>query len=237
MTTLADIFEQLTFGELAQFSIGGLAGEQVRKEDQSKVMSHINLGLKKLYERFWLSSKEAHINLYSHIQNYTLDKKFARTNQLSVEKYKYIIDSVYQPFQNDVLKIEQVFNEGGELMFLNDLTEPWSVFTPSYNQIQIPFPERENSLTVHYRASHAPLMWTAEMDPSDVEVRIPEGLVEALLLFVGYRAHASIGGELGMAESNNYLRKFNEACAQADRAGVGITTSYGNLKLDKNGWV
>jgi hypothetical protein len=233
--TLAEILEQLTYGELSQLAMGGW-DDGIRREDLPKVLAHINLGLKELYKRFWLSSKEVLVQLHDHIQVYTLDKHYAATNTLSPAKEKYIIDSVYQPFQNDLLKIEQVFNENGELMYLNDLTEPWSLFTPSYNQLQVPFPEHHNILLVHYRASHPKIELRPDEDPKDVQVMLPEGLLEPLLLYVGYRAFGSLTS-VPDAESSVYLQKFENSVQNALKAGLQISTCYGNMRLDNQGWV
>lgn len=233
---LSDILEQLTYGELSQLNMGGWSGNEVRQEDLAKVVSHINMGLLELHKRFWLRSSDVIIQLYDHIQTYTLDRRYAITNVLSTELYKYIVDSQYEPFQDNVLRIEQVYNEGGELLFLNDLTEPWSVFTPSWNSIQIPFPERHNSLLVHYRAAHPLVRVTPETDAATVDIDIPPGLLEPLLLYVGARAYSALNSD-GNAEGNNYLQKFEASCKIAEANGMQIHTNYGNLRLDQKGWV
>lgn len=236
MVTLADVFEQLSAGELAQLSLGGWEGKTVPEKDRSRVISHINMGLIALYTRFWISSKEVIIQIYDHIQTYELDRKFAITNKLSVEPYRYIIDSVYQPFENDVLKIEQVFNEGGELMFLNDMTQPWSVFTPSYKTLQIPFPEKHNSMVVHYRAGHKKIVLAEHQDPAEVEIHLPLQLLEPLLFYVAHRAFASLNSDQNQ-EGNNYFKKYENACKAVELKGLLMETSYGNHRLDQNGWI
>ena len=240
MTTLKDIFEQLTYGELSNLAVGNLVSDDPESapdpKDYARIMAHINLGLKALYTRFWLSSKEVIIQLYDHIQIYTLDRKYAVTNNLSMEKWKYIIDSVYEPFLDDVLKIEQVFDEGGRGLFLNDLTEPWSVFTPAYNQVRITYPMWCNSLVVHYRASHPTLKYEPGMDPASIEVLLPEAMLEPLLFYVAHRAFGSLNVDQN-AESNNYLQKYEQSCQRLMQLGLYITPNYGNERLDQKGWV
>lgn len=238
--TLKDLFEYLTYGELAQLDIGGLVPDAAESgpdpKDYAKLMSHVNMGLKEVYKRFWLRSEEVIIQLYDHIATYTLDKKYAITNKMSVEPYKYIIDSPIEPFTNNVLKIEQVFDEGGRQMFLNDRTEPWSVFTPAYNQVQIPFPERHNSMVIQYRAAHPTIKYEFGMDPEKIELQIPEGLLEPLLFYIASRAFAGLNTDMNQ-EGNNYLQKFEASCKKAEELGLQVTTNLSNLRLDQRGWV
>lgn len=234
--TLAEIFEQLTYGELSSLKMGGFAGEEVSEENQRQVLAHINIALNELYKRFFLSSKQLMVELYDHISLYKLHSNFAVQNRLSGERYKYIIDSEYDPFQDDILKIEEVFNSDGCKVCLNDLNEPCSLFTPHYDTLQVPLPFEGSFISVHYRASHPRLKYSKGMDPEKIEVNIPEGLLEALLLYVGYRATRSMGGETGQ-EGTQYLELFEASCAKARELGMQITPQYSNLKLDYRGWV
>lgn len=235
--TLGEIFKQLTYGELSQLSMGGSEGGRVRPEDYERVTAHVNMALKALYRRFFLSAKEAIIDLYPQIQTYTLDRRFAVTNAESHEPILYVIDSIYEPFENDVLKIEQVFNEGGELLFLNDRTQPWSVFTPAFNKIQIPYPCKFNSMLVQYRASHPEIKYPFDdVSVDDIHVDVPDGLIEPLLFYVGHRAYGAMNTDDNQ-EGNNYLQKYENACQEIERQGLYITDNYSNLRLDDNGWI
>lgn len=216
--------------------MGGLEGEEVRPEDYKKVINHINLGLTELYKRFWLSSEDVKIDLYDHIQFYTLHSKYAQSNTLSTELYKYISDSVEHPFQNNVLKIEEIFDENGCKVCLNDLTEPCSFFTTSYNTIQVPLPYTGASISVQYRGTHPRIAYTPGMDPTTVEVGLPIGLEEALLIYVGGRAARSLNSDQNQ-EGNNYMQLFEASCKRAEGLGLQITPHYNNLKLDYKGWV
>ena len=163
---LLDLFKDLTYGELAQLKIGNLVpGEHESELDPTRyeqVLTWVNLGLKELYKRFFLSSKEIYIQQHVEISVYVLDSKYAQTNTdspIPIED-RYIMDTVDAPFQDDILKIEEVYDEDGNRLPLNDITEPTSVFTPSYRSIQIPEPNDENSLSVQYRASHPRVIYT-----------------------------------------------------------------------------
>lgn len=321
---LSEIFEYLTTGELAQLHIGGMdphaPWSQARAEDYQQLVAHVNVALKVLFSRFWIRSKEVIVDLYPHIQEYVLDRRYAETNNLSLEPYKYIADSIFDPFCNDVLKIEQVFNEGGELMFLNDINEPWSVFTPSFRSVQIPFPMICNSMVIHYRASHPTIRFLPSQKPDpncapcaqdissldggefdainnnpeppnitppsfteddcdivmdggwyldsglvaepyqvgaptgvlggsdfpggvqplpadQIEVMLPEWLLEPLLFYVASRAFASLNSDQNQ-EGNTYLQKYESSCQRLESTkGMFITANTTNERLDVAGWV
>jgi hypothetical protein len=216
--------------------MGGFAGEDVREEDYRKVLAHLNMGLKELYKRFFLSSKELIVQLYDHISLYKLHSRYAVQNKLSSEPLRWIMDSEFDPFQDDILKIEEIFNSDGCKVCLNDLNEPCSLFTPYYDTIQVPMPFKGSIISVHYRATHPLVRYNPTMDPKDIDINLPEGLLEALLLYIGYRAVRSQGGEAAQ-EGMNYLEMFEASCAKARDLGLQITPQYSNLKLDYRGWV
>lgn len=234
--TLDQIFETLTYGELSQIKPGGLVGEKVRPEDYRQVISHLNLGLTELHKRFWLSSKELVVRLYDHIQIYLLDDRYATSNKLSPEVLKYIEDSEYAPFRNDLLKIEMVFDETGECIPLNDRTDCRSVFTPQWNSIQVPMAFDGVRVLVQYRADHEPIKYDCELDPKKVNVDFPMGLLEPLCLFVGHRAYRALNSD-GNQESMAYLQQFEAACKKAEDMGLQVTPNMTNTKLDQHGWV
>lgn len=232
---LSDVFGSLTHGELAHLFMGGEDEAGIQVCDYPKVVSHINLGLSELYKRFPLKIGDVTIDLHDEIQTYYLDPRFAQTNVDSPEPIKYIRDSIYQPFKGGVNKIEQVFDELGRELFLNNKNEYWSVYTPSYNAVQVPWPEKENTLIVHYRADHDNILIPG-LNPDTQEVKIPYGYLEALLFYVGSRVHTPMGGE-HTQEGNNYMTKFEQSCAKITELNLMNDDNTTNEKLDRAGWV
>jgi hypothetical protein len=225
---LNDLIDQLNYGELKHVKLGK------ETDDLPELLAHVHLGLIDLHTRFLLRTNDVIVQCYDHIETYTLDRRYAATNKLSPEPYKYIIDSEFEPFDNDVIRIEEVFNEGGETCFLNDRSQPWSLYTPAYNQVQIPFPHYTNSMVVHYRARPLKIGWQPGMDTGEVEVEIPEALVPALLLYVASRALPNTDQE---GEKNTAFQKYLGAVAAAEKYGVDIKPHPEYDRFDANGWV
>lgn len=235
MITLEDIFEALAFGECAQLSVAK-AGK-INVADQPQVISAINLALAALYSRFPLLEKELVIQQYSHITDYFLDSQYAQSNATPIVGPKYIIDSKFNPFLDDVLRITAAYDELGKEVQLNDVTDAAEWLTTSYNSVQIPFPN-ENTIAVFiYRAKHPQIPLTVA-NATTVEVMLHPSLIEALLAYVGHRLHNARGGEAGLKAGQLALAKYEDICMQVELRNLLHTNdSAGNVKLDNGGWV
>ena len=227
--TLEDILQQLQSGEFAFLKIG----EFETPEEQKKVLAHISLGLTDLHKRFWLRSKDIIINILPDIREYVLSNKYNLRN-IDTIYTKYIVDTVEQPFEDDLLRIERIFNELGEEQYLNDDYREESFYTPAYNRIKIPISYTGKQVLVEYRANHPKL--NPECDICDLEIDLPPPLLDPLLLFVAHRAARSLNPDQN-AESNNYFQMYDIACKNVMNNSFQIVPERTNIKLDVGGWV
>ena len=234
--TLQELFDHLTYGELGQFFIGGLEDGGISNISQPNLINNINLGLLELYTEFPLKTKEVFIQLYEHITTYTLHTDYAQSNLNSTQPTKYIVDYSADPFINDVLLIDSVFNEDGAEYPLNDSTQTFSVFTPSYNSIQVPFVDGDNAISVIYRASPQRIP-TTNVNPSLVDVPIPPQLVGALISFVVSKVHSSIGSSNETNKAGLFYNKFKAEIANIKLLGLIQKEQIFNERLWSNGWV
>ena len=236
---LLDVFTALTYGELKTLSLGNFCPEDYEStpdpKDYAQIMSHITLALTELHKRFLLSTEELFIQQYAHIEIYSLTWPYAATNAGSSETYKYILDTSENPFQDNVLKVEECYNEIGEQLILNESKEDESLFTPSFNTIQVPNPVSANVLGVQYRADHPKLVYTKGMNPAEVEVALPRGLLEALLYYVAMRNFSGLNTD-DNHEGNNYRSKFEQSCAQYKLDGLNLQPEMENNNFDARGW-
>jgi hypothetical protein len=239
--TLKDIFRDLSYGELQGLAIGNLIPDDNESEPDPKsykqIMSHINRALTKIYSRFLLSSKETYIEQSEAIAEYILDARYAQSNLDSpiLLADRYIADSSAYPFKDDVLKIEQCYDEVGNILFLNDPTEDMSLYTPSFRSLQMPYPNEFNVIAVQYRASHPRLVYTPDQDADEILVAVPESLYEALLYYVAYRASPQpIGGVDG---AQTFLQLYEQACQAVEKQGLYIQAETANWRFDAKGWV
>ena len=231
---LTELFTYLTSGELSQLELGGADCSGIHVENYPKVIPAINLGLTELHKRFPLRIEEVTIVQEEHIQFYVLDRIFAESNIDSTETYKYLKDSEFQPFVDNVLKIEQVFGELGDELPMNNHGDCCSVFTPVYNTVQVPQPVTGVSMVVTYRADHDMIPLT-DFDPEEQTIVIPSGYLEALLLYVGGRIYAGMNADAN-AEGNNYMAKFEASCNKITSLNLMNQADHFNCKLELCGW-
>ena len=232
---LSEVFDYLTYGELAGLSLGGLGKGGIQPIDYPKIINNINLGLIEIYTEFPVRTAQVNLQLHEHIGLYTLHTDFAQTNTASTETYKYINDSTDNPFFNDILVIDNVFNEAGDEYPINEIKEEFSVFTPTYNTIQVPFSEDTNTVDIIYRGSPS-LLATEAVTLTTTWVPIPYNLLSCLISYTLHKIHSSIGSG-DSNEAGMYFKKYRDAVALAKRIGPTVVENNLNEKLDTKGWV
>lgn len=240
MITLDDILRDLTYGEFANLNLGQFLPEEHESEPDpasyAQLSSWINLGLKAIYSEFLLASDALIVQQYEAITQYVLSYDYAFSNTASVQDPKYIIDTVENPWADNLLKIEAVYDEEGTQLPLNDDTEETSLYTPTYRTLQIPYPVATNATSVEYRAGHPKIVYVANMDPTAIDVAIPHSLHEALLWYVASRGFASMNNDQGQ-EGNDYYRKFQARVTDVKNQGLYIQDERHNSRFEGNGWV
>lgn len=240
MITLQQIFDDLTYGYLAQTSLGDFDADEYESSpdprNYAQLTSYVNQGLLELYKRFFLSSKEIDIQQYEQITSYILDSKYAVSNVASVEPVKWIEDSSDYPFQDDILKIEEVYDEEGNKLPLNKDDDEDSVFTPNYKTIQISEPNANNMVSVQYRAAHPRIEYAVDFDPETEEIMLPLSLYDALLQYVAFKVfqNTGLGGE---AKSSSFYQMFEKSCMQVEEYGLEVQTdTTADARFVERGW-
>ena len=233
---LKAIVEQLKYGELGRLNLGMNSKEGVSAYNYPEIISAINLGLIDLYARFDLKSRYTFIKQENHITIYELDKKYAETNTTSTETYKYIKDTVDNPFTGAILKIQDVFNESGVKYTLNDDTDTNSLYTPTITSIQVPVPNSNNTLCVTYIAGPEELELTGE-NVLEQEIYLPVLLTKCLVLFVASRIISNMPMLEAKSRSAEMYSKYLASVMEAESFGVRIGDNTKSTKLECNGWV
>jgi len=233
---LSELFMYLAYGELSQMALGTNNHGGIDESDYPTLISHINLGLTNLHSRLPLKQSQVIIAQQSDRTLYPLTSTYA-INSSSAEKNKFILDSATALFANDVLKVEEVYTEKNILLPLNDSAKVGSLFTPSFNTLQVPAPKANKVLAVLYRANHAQLPAKRGVDISAIEVDIPAVLIEPLLTFVVGRVVAAGSNQNSIQEAAAYQQKFELQVQQIVQSGALSVDRPSNLRMRSNGWV
>lgn len=225
--TLQDIFDQLTYGELSQLSIGGGEAGAISEANYGRVLAHINLALTALYKRFPLKEDRVRIPVVH--------------NQLV---YPTLIVAP------SLLKIERVLTDTDFELALNDEADAYSVFTPTASSLRVPadivnqivdLPDRYKTagLMVVYRANHPKIVQSlGYFDPTRVKVQLPDSHMEPLLLYVASRMNTPMGtGQFEGQAGNNYYAKYEASCQSIETSNLKVDQGSQNTRLRSNGWV
>lgn len=229
------IIEHLQTGVLSKINLGGNTEMGITSYNYPTIISAIELGMLELSQYFNLQQREVFIKQEDHIKIYELDIKYAQTNTDSTEPYKYIKDSVDNPFIGDVLRIEAVYDELGNEFVLNDITNEFSLFTPSLISVQVPKPNAENTISVIYSAGGRELQKTGP-NVLDQEIYLPQVLLQALLMFVASQVVLSKDSLEAKNESMIFERKFKEAIVLAINYGANVKDNVANTNVERNKW-
>jgi hypothetical protein len=188
-----------------------------------------------MHERFNMRIGDVWIMMLEGISIYKLDRRHAVTNTASQE-IKYLMDSIYDPFGDDVIKILEATTEIGEPLPINDRTKDKSIFTPSQNTIQIPWKVHEDVINVQYRASHRNIRLADYNDVSEIDVEITSSYLEPLLYFIAYRHFAGVGGQSATPTSQAYYQKYEARLKQIEMNGVANVDNSISTDFFNNNW-
>jgi hypothetical protein len=238
--TLEDIYEAIATGELSQVILGndGDGTLEIPDNRRKQIRHSVQLGLTDLHTRFLIREKSFILERITDKSVYLLGKQFAQSNTASQEGTKYINDT-NDPFVDDLLKIDRIFDADGDEIPLNEIDNDCSVRTLADNLISVPDELETETLKIHFRANH-PLLnkYLADAAPSTIPIALPTKYLQALLYFVASRGLNPIGfaGER-MHEGNNFAMKYEMECQRLLAIGAGIETVSQNGRSIDSGWV
>lgn len=201
---LSFVLEEARSGELSSLS--------TKDKTDRKIVTYINLALIALYGRFQLATEEAIIRLRPDIPKtiYTMSSADA---DVRVGPRAMVDD--------EFMSIVSAFDEDGSEITVNDTNDPKSVLTVSYNQVQVPLLADSGYISLIYRKNPTLVVFMDDGNGNalDTDVQLPLQLLEALLHYVGYRAHGALDGNINTEQNTHYMR-FEQACKRAEELGV-----------------
>ena len=222
--TLAEVFQQLAYGELSQLSLGSITDEELPESSYAPLLAHVNLGLAALYKRF---------NLKQGRISFTLNPA----------------GTIYRLGVTDLNKIERVLTDAGKDLPLNDGNNKYSCTTPKMDTLRIhpdvnnksadlPEAYRTDNILILYRANHSKIAGNNGLIiPENIELELPYSHLEALLYFVASRAHNPIGMVNEFNAGNNWAAKYEMECQRLEGLNLEIDEATENSRLIDNGWI
>ena len=232
---VSELFTRLSYGELSNLAISGEGSGQIIQEKQPQILGYLNESLLALYSRFNLLEKSVIIEQTGTLVMYPLSKKYAESNTSSDAPHKFIKDLLYDTFENDVIRILEVYDYMGWKYTLNDPEDAASFFTPTPSTLQVPFPRNGVALDVSYQARHKVIPME---DYEDVEIELPFYLETALQNLIASKVYSHMNGADNLVKSQEYAGTYEKTCIEVEAKDlVNQTVSQTNTKFRKRGFV
>lgn len=171
-------------------------GNTAIKDNTDAILTFMNLGLLELHKRFPLRVEQTVLTLSNTTTTFNLPSTFM-----------YPL-AAYGEDKDGNIDMEHVLP-------INDESNPESIFFSTFKQVQVPDTLDGSSAVIVFAAK--PDRYTA--DDLNIELDLPETLIEPLLHYIGYKAQLGIRGD-AQAENNAHWLRFDRSCKQAQDLGV-----------------
>lgn len=181
--------------DIARYS--ELAGVAI-KDNTAAILAFLNMGMIELYTRFPIKTEEFIVNLQENTTMYEMPADF----MYALSAY----DEVPEGSTDTVIRVP-----------INEEDDPYSIFFPDWNTVQIPMTANNTYISIIYVAK--PTTYT--VDDMDAILELPDTLVDALLSYIGYRAHMGIRGD-AQSDNNAHWLRFDRNCKKARELGVAF---------------
>lgn len=229
---VADIINGLKYGELRHFNLGESEVEGVAEIHYPMLINLINQGMLDIYSKVSLKYQEVFIQPVSQINIYKLHVRHAETNLDSTEE-KFIKDTIEEPFEGNILKIEAVYDEFGTELPMNDHANADSVFLMGLDTLQVPKPSEGIALSIIYRSYPEPSQETIDIAQ---ELDLPLVYKQALIMFVTGKAHLSRAHMDSEIKHSDYMQRYNAELARCKQDGHYLSDATSNSKFARRGF-
>lgn len=213
---------------------------QIKENAVPTIIGYINQELQALYTRYRLSTKSLILLCYAQKTEYPLLPRFAEQSDSS-EQFRYILDTPSSPFTGDIVKILEVFSEFGYRLPLNDSGHAASIYTPSYNTLQVPRPTGNTLLTVNYQALHPKIELNDDLccaEFLDQRIFLDRALQDILLTGVAIRTFSTKTGKEITSKLVMLQEKYEGLLEKLESNGLINGSSFTtHSKLESRGFV
>ena len=230
---IQEFLDNLCLGELSNLYLGEQGQVELSPLRRRKLIAYTNQGLKALCSRFQLVQKELIIRAKDRVSLYPLRPEHSMTN--GTANLKFIDDRMCDAFKGGVIKILGVFNEMGMEFPINDHQRNDSLFTPTFDTLQITHPVEDQGYSVIYQALH-PLI--VDEDCGCQDFNLPPMLEEALMAFVAGKVYGHMNGEANKAVSQGHMATFEAKCLEAGTLDMSAESAVdSHNKAETKGFV
>lgn len=235
MIKLSEFYKTLALVTLNNTGLVTDDGIGIEEERKPQILAFINEGLTRLHSKFVLKTNNCIVEMREGRTQYPLLKRYAYMSfEPDKVQYPFIMDSPTYPFQEDVIKILNVYDSFGSRRKLNDDHDPRGLFTPRPDTLEARRPRHAEAFNVLYQAKHPILLGDEELE----EIDLPETLYSALENWVAYRYYTGKNTAESTAKAAEYVQFYESICGEVIENDLANgSTSNTNILFERRGWV
>ena len=239
MFTLQEIFDNLTYGNLSHVSIGNAALGYIEAKDYPKIVNGINNALTAIHKRFLLRTEEIALQQRAGQSTYYMRSDYAVSNALNNGLPRYILDTVGDPFNDNLFKIEKVQHADGSDWPLNDSLQENPIFTPSYDVLVMAPSDPLEVVTISYRANHPRIIIPdTGFDPKLIQLQVPAFMLDALSLNIAARIYTPLSAGDGQnSAASTFMYQYEQECLRLETENMALPGDCADERFEANGFV
>lgn len=235
MIKLTELYKSLALSVLNNTSVITDDKRDIEPDKKEYILEFINEGLTRLHSRFPLKTNNVFVEMREGRTEYPLLARYSFMGfDPALAQYPFIMDSVSNPFKEDVIKILMVYDSEGQRRGLNDNHNPHGLFTPRPDTLQCIRPRHCEVLTVTYQAKHP----TVTVDGENQEIDLPDTLLPALKYWVAYSYYTGLNTAESTGKAAEYLQMYESICGEVKDYDLGSSSeSSTNTLFERRGWI
>jgi len=243
---VSELFRNLRYNGLSAVSTDDATPTELAANIKNQVIISANKGLMDLYSRFIIRKGFITVEVKAGVEKYQL----VPANAVSQGAGGFILDSVLNPFEDNVLQISQIHQEQtirNELSYgtvevnnslghlLQTETNFFSAQALNYNTLLIRGAPVGLRLVIEYQAKPVQLSYPAV---ETEEIFLPPTLEEALETYITCDVYGSRDGEKEMAKVRTLKVEYEEILFRAKQLNLAQESGINfNTRFANNGWI
>lgn len=204
---VAELFRNLSYGELINLKIGMDGEGSIEPSAQSRILNYAEQALEQIYVRFSHNRDYVTLKLAEGVKTYDLTQIHAATNTDETNTaLRYILDTEDNPFTGRLLKILAVKDlddeedEFNQELLLNSSRNPNAIELLSYNRLHFKTVVADRLLSVELSLRHK--AFPLRVDPT-FEIELHPALNDALCKLIAAKVYAAMNGQENAAKAAN----------------------------------
>ena len=220
-----DIIDDLQAAEFSELAIGDSAFTETNTPRYLKL---IQSALTELHVQFLLRQEELVIQPLEGLVDYPLHSDHADTSE--AEAIKFIVDSIYQPFDWEPLQILGAYDELGNEIPINAPNHICGIFVSTPRSVMSPATITARQISLICRANHVILTGLTD------NINIPSTMRNALVWFIASRIWGCRKVDQASNKSIMYMQRYLDACTLLSDTGTGVAGDVIDFNYNQCGW-